>query len=277
MRYQSVALSRALFVVLGLGITSFANAQTSVQQSPTSKTVQVLEQSAQQGRFTFIVLYKSNDAATDAMVRNVKLGIAPKAGDAELTFVKITDPGEKHLVDKFGVSRAPMPMCLAIAPNGAVTGLFRKTASAADIAKAFVTPTMTRCMKAMQDGKIVLVCVQSTERTPTPLAVTDLQSDPQFKDRIATVSLPTNDPAEADFLAQLQIDANNSAGVGTVMLAPPGVLVGKFPPSATMSEMTAALHEAGKCCDDENCKHHKQPGSAAKHNTTQNRSNTRRN
>ena len=275
MRFHHSALSPALFTTVILGVLH-AQAQQPDWRAG-GKTERVLEQSAEQGRFTFIVFYKANDAATQAMAGAVEQGIAAKAGEATLAFVRISDPAEKQLVDKFAVSRAPMPLCLAVAPNGAVTGMFRKSPSAEDVAKAFVTPTMTRCMKAMQDGKIVLVCVQGKRQTPTPPAVTDLQADPQFKDRIATVSLPTQDPAEAEFLAQLQIDANNASGIGTVMLAPPGVLVGKFPPNATMSEMAAALHEAGKCCDDENCKHHKPAAGAAKHKATQNPTNTRRN
>lgn len=257
----------------------FCPAIVSAQQAGNagaSQAESALAQSASQGKFTFIVFYKADDAATRSMAGSVEQGIAPKAGEAILAFVQITNPAEKRLVDQFAVSRAPMPLCLAVAPNGAVTGVFRKAPTADDLSKAFVTPTMTRCMKAMQDGKVVLVCVQNTRQVTIPTAVAGLQADPQLSDRIATIPLATQDPAEADFLAQLQIDATNAAGIATVMLAPPGVLVGKYPASATMGELATALHEAGKCCDDENCKHNKQPSGAAKHNTTHNPSNTRR-
>jgi hypothetical protein len=112
-------------------------------------------------------------------------------------------------------------------------------------------------MKAMQDGKIVLVCVQSTPQSTTPPAVLEFQADPDFKNRIATVDFDPQDPAEGDFLKQLTMDAANSEKIATVMLAPPGVLVGKYQASATQSQIAAELHAAGKCCDDPNCKHHK--------------------
>jgi hypothetical protein len=35
------------------------------------------------------------------------------------------------------------------------------------------------------------------------------------------------------------------------------VLVGKFGPAVTKDEIAAALHAAGKCCNDPNCKHNK--------------------
>jgi hypothetical protein len=273
MRFYLVAQSCALIAIIGTNVASMAYAQVST----TSRAEQTLAQSASRGQFTILVFYKADDAATQAMAGAVEKAIAPKAGEATLAFVQMTNPAEKKLVDQFAVSRAPMPLCLAIAPNGAVTGVFRKPPSVADLSKAFVTPTMTRCMKAMQDGKVVLVCVQGARRTPTPAAVAELQADPQFKDRTATVTLAIQDPAEADFLTQLEIDATDTSGVATVILAPPGVLVGKFPANASMSELATALHEAGKCCDDENCKHNKQHGGASKHNTTQNPTNTRRN
>jgi hypothetical protein len=40
-----------------------------------------------------------------------------------------------------------------------------------------------------------------------------------------------------------------------VVMAPPGVLVGKFIGSTTKDQIAAQLHAAGKCCNDPNCKH----------------------
>jgi hypothetical protein len=273
MRNFRLARSFALMAAIGLSLNTIASAQEEMRAGE-SRAQQALEQNAEQGLFTVLVFYKANDNATKAMANAVEKGLGPRSEDATLDFVQISSPDEKPLVEKFAVSRAPMPLTLVVAPNGAVTGVFRKAPSSADIAAAFVTPTMTRCMKALQSGKIVLICVQSTRRAATPAAVTELQADPQFQDRIAAVQLDTQDSAEADFLAQLEIDAENSAGIATVMLAPPGVLVGKYPSSATGEEIAAALHEAGKCCDDENCKHNKAAG--AKHKSTHKPSDTRR-
>jgi hypothetical protein len=268
MRFPTSALSHAWFAALCLCSSSLALAQQSAP-SAASPVEQVLEESAQQGRFTFIVFFKADDAATRAMVQAVQKGIAAKGGDAQVAKAQITAPAEKRLVDKLGVRRAPMPLCVAMAPNGAATGLFRKTPSTQEIAKAFATPTMTRCMKAMQSDKIVLICVQSSSDTSAPSAVQDFETNPEFKDRVTTVTLDTNDPAEADFLKELEIDAANKEGIATVMLAPPGLLVGKFNADASFDEMAAELHSAGKCCDDPNCKHHKPATGKASAATTQ--------
>ena len=255
MKHIHPKYSLILLALIGLSSASTTFAQQA--QSALSPAEQVLEMSGQQGRFTFLVFHKTEDAAKQAMVAAVKRGIADKAGDASIAFVSVASPAEKRLVDKLGISRAPMPLCVAFAPNGAVTGLFRKAPSVNEVTKAFVTPTMTRCMKAMQDGKIVLVCVQSSSQSTIPAAVIEFQADPDFKNRIATVDFDPQDPAEGDFLKQLTMDAANSENIATVMLAPPGVLVGKYQANATQSQIAAELHAAGKCCDDPNCKHHK--------------------
>ena len=36
--------------------------------------------------------------------------------------MNVTDPAQRPLVDRYHVERAPMPMVLCIAPNGAITG-----------------------------------------------------------------------------------------------------------------------------------------------------------
>ena len=40
-----------------------------------------------------------------------------------------------------------------------------------------------------------------------------------------------------------------------IFMAPPGALVGRFAASASKEDLARALHAAGKCCSDPNCKH----------------------
>jgi hypothetical protein len=117
-------------------------------------------------------------------------------------------------------------------------------------------------MKSLQEGKIVFVCLQTSDEAVLPTAVKEFQTDPLFKDRLSLVSMQLNDPAETRFLNQMQVDARRTPAATAVLLAPPGVLIGKYGPSATKDEVAAALHKAGKCCDDENCKHNQPQPSA---------------
>ena len=78
---------------------------------------------------------------------------------------------------------------------------------------------------------------------------------PQFKDRISLVGMRLDDPAETRFYQQMQIDPNRISGPHAVLIAPPGVLVGQFNAQASTQQIAAAIHKAGQCCDDPNCKH----------------------
>ena len=256
-----------LSAVCGMLATMIAVASVDAQQQPitvttapagtasASKAQQVLDQSAEDGKFTLIVFYKEDTAAVRTMFQVAKDGVAKRKDKTAVTFVQVTDPAEKALVERFDVARAPMPMTMVVACNGAITGIFSRQLTDESLDAAIVTPTMTRCMKSLQEQKLVFVCMQTTEKPLVPAAVKNMQTDPQFKDRIVMVSMQLNDPEETRFLSQMQIDAKQIKSVTAVLLAPPGVLIGKYDSFATKEQVAAALHKAGQCCDDPNCKH----------------------
>lgn len=222
----------------------------------------VLHQAAKEGKYTFLMFYRQKDAAADAMAKTLKESLAGKPERAVAAYVQIGNPAEQALVATYGVSRAPMPMTIAIAPNGAMTGIFAQKMTAEALASAFVTPAMMFTMKNLQENKLVLVTVQGSAKSPAPVAIRDFQSDPHFRDRIVTASISAADPEEAKFIGQMQIDPGARV-THTVLLAPPGMMVGKFAATATKDEIAAALAKAGKCCDDPNCKHHQPPRRSA--------------
>ncbi len=257
MKLSTFKFVLALLLVLETSVQVATAATPSAAATPGSKAQQVLDQAAAEKRYTFVLFYKENNAATQAVAKTLQTGVAKRVDKATMCFVSVTDPAEKAVIDRFGAGRSPLPLTIAVAPNGAMTGIFAQSLTDAHLDESFVTPTMTTCMKSMQEGKLVLVCVNTTAKAATPASVMQFATDKQFKDRVAIASLNAADPAESMFLEQMQIDATTAKGTTVVFLAPPGVLIGKFPSTATMDTMAAALHKAGKCCDDPNCKHNK--------------------
>lgn len=225
------------------------------RQPPATATQAVIHQAAQDGKYTFLMFYKQKDAASDVMAATLKETLADKSEQAVVAYVQVGNPTEQALVAKYDVGRAPMPLVITLAPNGAMTGMFAQKVTAEKLSEAFVTPTMMFAMKNLQENKLVLVTVQGLAKAPAPVAIKDFQSDPHFKDRIVTASMSASDPQEAKFVGQMQIDSKAKA-THTVLLAPPGVMVGKFDAVASKDEIAAALAKAGQCCDDPNCKHH---------------------
>jgi hypothetical protein len=240
-------------------------------QTARSNAELAMQAASEQGKFVFLLFHRTDDAATADMAQRLNQGIADRQGEAMMAYVNVAEPAEKAVIEKLGVSRAPLPLTLAVAPNGAITGVFVQRLGATSVDQAIVTPAMMASMKALQDGKIVVVCVHESRVAGVPSAVTQIKKDPHYADRTTTVSLVSTDPAEAKFLANMKLKAASVQGLKMVVLAPPGVLVDSFDATATAGEIAAALAKAGKCCDDENCKHNQQ------HKSTQTKaSNARR-
>lgn len=257
---RSFKLTAAAMLCGALFTSTSVHAQApAVESSPPSAAQQAVAQAGSQGKFSFIVFYRDDNDLTRAMAQVVTARATQQPDFAVATFVQITNPAEQAIVKQFDVSRAPMPMTLVTAPNGAITGVFPQRVTDQQLAETFVTPAMSHCMKAMQQGKVVFLCVQTTPQLLVPQGVAEFLADPQFKDRANVVPVQIADPAEGQLLAELELGtAANQPN--TVFFAPPGVMVGKFGLASTKAEIAAALHKAGKCCEDPNCKH----GHAAK-------------
>lgn len=234
-----------------------ASTSHAAENTGVSKAQQLLTQAQQQNKFAFLLFYKTNDAPTQEIARTLNAGVASRQDRAVSTYVWLSDASEKAIIEKFGVGRSPMPMTVAVAPNGAITGVFSQQLADSSFDEAMVTPAMTRCIKAMQEGKLVVLCAQPSAVAAMPNAVQEFQTDPHFNTRLAVVSMQLADPAEARFARDLKI-VNGASSTTMVFMAPPGVMVGTYDARATKAQMAADLHKAGRCCDDPHCKHNHQ-------------------
>jgi len=249
----------SFILFLGVAILSIAclAGQSHAQSAPGSLAYRPSTPGDAQAetKFRFILFSKENNANTQRVATELASSLGRWPQRAEWTAISITDPAHREIVERYQVGRAPMPLVLCVAPNGAVTGAMTGQVTDKQVDSALVTPTMTRCMKSLQAGKTVVVHVKSDDAIPLPAGAEMFLADPAFKERATTESYVINDPAEARFLKDMQIDPATFDGSTVVVLAPPGVLVGKFAASATAADIAAKLHAAGKCCDDPNCKH----------------------
>lgn len=239
------------YPILCLGALLITASPALAQGTAAGPAQQILSAAAGAQKYTFVVFFKDNSSATQAMIRTVQQGVQSRGGRASMALVDVNNPADKAVVARFNVARAPMPLTIAVAPNGAMTGLSPIKISDEQLAKALVSPQAAVCIKSMQDGHLVFACVQTSAQPVLPQGVKEFCDDPQFKGRAVVTFLRANDPAEADFLRQLEV----TQAPTTVLLAPPGVVVGRFNLATAKEQLAAALHQAGKCCDDPNCKH----------------------
>lgn len=217
---------------------------------------EALRKAAAEGKYLFAFFWKTEDEQTAAMRQVFDATMAKLTDRAHWAVVNVTDPAEKGLVSKYGLERAPMPLVLAIAPNGAITGGFPTKFEEKDLVGAFATPCTQKCMKLVQDGKVVLLCIQNDKTGSNAAAmqgVRDFQTDPRFSQATEIVMLDPSDKAEASFLGDLRVPPETKDAV-TVFLAPPGSPVGMFKGATNKDQLVETLEKASSgCCPGGSC------------------------
>ncbi len=108
-------------VILGLGM---AAALLVSRAASAQDAASVAAAAGREGKYVFVLFHKEEDENTRAVRRTLQTALAKRQGQAKSVEVRVGDPVEKVMVDRYGVARSPMPLVLAIAPNGAVTGGF---------------------------------------------------------------------------------------------------------------------------------------------------------
>jgi hypothetical protein len=224
--------------------------------SGTGQGLTAIEKAAQAKKYLFVFFWKEADSNTTAMRKIFQETMKKVADRADALEIKADDPAEGGIVKKFEVERAPMPLALALAPNGAITGGFPTRFDEQLLLKAFATPCTQKVMKGLQESKLVLLCVQNAKTKSNDSAmkgVRDFQADPKFSGATQVVMLDPADAAEAEFLRDLQIDAKTPEAI-TAFLAPPGVPLGKFAGATTKDELMTTLQKASSgCCPGGAC------------------------
>ena len=239
---------------------AMAQSPYGVQQAdsqPASKGTAAIQHAAAADKYLFVFFWREKSQQTSAMWGVFQSAMSKVADRAESVAINVSDPAEKSVVAKFGVDRSPMPLVLALAPNGAITRGFPGKFNEEQLSQAFVSPGTAKVLKGLQARKLVLLSVQSrpphVRQVSLQQGVTDFAADARYAGATEVVSIDPADPAEASFLQELQVDPRSSTSV-TVLLAPPGSVVGKFEGAVTKEQLVAKLQTAqsdpcagGKC------------------------------
>lgn len=215
-----------------------------------SRVLAARETAAEADKYLFALFTKGEDENTEEMRSVFKKAMAKAADRANTVTVQVTDPAEKKVVEEYGLEHAPMPLVLAIAPNGAVTGGFPTRFSEEELLSAFASPASERCMKSLQDGKLVFLCVQNEQTEMKDEAmegVKDFAADELVRDMTEIVRVDPADDAEQSFLEELRIDPTTETAL-SVLLAPPGTLVAIHEGATSKDQWFAELQRGGSCC-----------------------------
>src|SRR6476659_3072284 len=199
MRVSIIAATLCAVVTLGV-VSDRTAAQTQNEVRVATATPAV---SPAAPKFKFILFYKENNKATQTMADALKKAVEQRGQRAEWTSVNITDITKRVLVERYHVERAPMPLVICVAPNGAVTvGITRQSITDEIVENALVTPAMAEATKALQDKKIVVIQVKRDAQQAMPAGAVDFMADPLFSARTTAVSVQLDDAAESRFVRE---------------------------------------------------------------------------
>lgn len=256
-----LAVALSLAVMLGLVITMGAKAQSPADGagSAGSRAAAAIDKAAKENKYLFIFFFAAQDAHTGAMNGVFQAALAKMSDRANGLAIATADPAEKPIVDKFGVRGAPMPLVLAIAPTGAATRAFPKQFGEAQLQQAFVSPCTAKCMRVIQDQRMILLCVQNgkTQFNDEALqGVNAFKAGSRYGKATEVVMLDPADKAEQHFLTDLQVDPRTATAV-TLLVTPPGAPVARFAGAVTEEQITAKVKEAESGCGA-GCSCHKQ-------------------
>jgi len=263
MRWFCVGL---MFVVAAVGASPAAGQQrvarvpsTTGEAAPSvaSPGQAALERAAAAKKILFIFFWKEKTPQTEKALGVWQTAMTNMADVADSVAIQTANPAEKKIVERFAVSRSPMPMVLAVAPCGAVTKAVTGTFDEKKLRAAIVSPGTQLCLKALQDRKLVLLCVgnQTAEQGQNlvPKGVQEFQADQRYSKATEVVLVSASDANEATLLKEFQVDPR-AQQAAVVFLAPPGSLVGKFNGNPTKEQLVAKLTAAqSSCCPGGQC------------------------
>ena len=219
------------------------------------KGMAAIKQAADAGKYLFVFFWKTDNEQTAAMKKVFEAATKKVSDRAQSVAVLVSDPVEGGIVEKFGVDRAPMPLVLAMAPNGAITGGFPNKFEEQQLLDAFTTPGTEKVMKQLQDGKLVFVCVQNGKTKSNDAAmqgVRDFKTDARFASATEIVTLDPTDKKEATFLTDLKVPPDTAEAI-TVFVAPPGTALGKFEGATNKDAFVEVLSKANTSCGPGGC------------------------
>jgi len=230
--------------------TTAAEAANEATPAAAGTGMDALNKAAAANKYLFAFFWTTEDEPTRAKRKVFDAAVTQIAERADAVAVNVTAKAESQIVEKFGLDRAPMPLVLAIAPNGAITGGFPDSFSEQELLDAFASPCLEKVVKALQDRKLTFLCVQNAKTAGNEESlkgVRDFCADERYRSATEIVMLDPAAKAETKFLSDLKISADTASAV-TVFLAPPGSAIAMFEGATNKEILVETLQKASSAC-----------------------------
>ena len=230
-------------------VTVTPAALASVPASTPSESVgqAAIKKAADENKYLFLFVSENDNKETTAAKRAVEAATSKLGDKAQWASINRNSASEKALAEEFQLSRAPVPIVLALAPNGTITGaFFGEKLKDPKLEESIAGESEQQCLKALQDRKLVFLCAQNAATKSNDAAmqgVNDFKADSRFAEFTEIVKVDPAAATEQSFLAKLKLDPKMTEAT-TAFLAPPGALVSKVNGATSKDALVAALTAA---------------------------------
>ena len=216
---------------------------------------ETIQEASNENKHLFIFFYKDLNEKT-LCLQNVFNKTMEKLGEQSKSIkINVNDPSDKFIIEKFNLKRSPMPFVLVLAPNGAVTGGF-PSFTEEQLEGSITSPGAAGCLKALQERKLVLLCLQNGQTVNNEAAlkgVIEFKADPRFSNAAEIIAIDPSNEKEQKFLSQLALDTQ-SIQATTVLISPPAEVVGVYQGPITKNQLVFDLQKAASgCCGPGGC------------------------
>ena len=118
-RIQRIGIAASMMGAFLFAYGSPVHAQQLTATSAVSQNAgeNAVQEAARSGKYLFVFFYKQDDQQTQSMQRMFQDATGKMSAQADAIAIQVTDPKNGAIVKKYGVSRVPMPLVLAIAPQ----------------------------------------------------------------------------------------------------------------------------------------------------------------
>ncbi len=222
---------------------------------------QALQKAAGGNRFLVALFYKNGQESEKTNQLKAAADTAAQNQPARIETISLeaSAPDQQELFEKYGLRFAPLPLALVIAPNGAVTGSFQQAFTEDELKRSLVGPGLQQCYKLLQERKLVLLCLHpagAVGQAEARQGAADFLADPRLKQFSAQVQVDPAAAEEASLLEQFGLTTPVKTA-RTILLAPPGRLIGQWEGSVTKETILQSLAAASSCgsagCADPSC------------------------
>ena len=152
-----------IFLLSGVACAEPDKGPRQTKPTPKASAADVaIKQAAAANRYIFITVFKAGDPAGKTMLAAVQSGRAKLSQPSDFVSVDFDAPANRALLKRYDLDRAPLPITIALAPNGALTASFPKAIKGASaLSAAFVSTGQSDVLKVLQSAKLAAVCLQN--------------------------------------------------------------------------------------------------------------------